>query len=237
MNVESTEILLRGAPRPARLHLPDGEPRGVVELVHGSAYGDENGFAEYARALAGYGVAALVVAKVMDGYGPVRRRYGLLADDAVEAIAWARCRLPGLPVTLLGYSEGSWVALAAALRTRIDRLVLCSSPLVTPAEQTGFHWAGEHPAWTRPLREIGRLAVQAAMTLTDYGRHDPRHAITAVRAPILLVLGGEDRTLDVPRAARVLESHARAPHRVIVVPGAGHGLPADGDWLRAVAEP
>lgn len=67
---------------------------------------ERQGHRVLAEALAERGCASLVVEKVMDGYSALRRHYSLLARDAVDAVTWVRRRLPGVPVTLLGYSKG-----------------------------------------------------------------------------------------------------------------------------------
>ncbi|ROR97393.1 alpha-beta hydrolase superfamily lysophospholipase [Salana multivorans] len=231
--VERTALVVRGVQRRALLTLPPAARR-VVVLVHGSGHGDAEGFGPYREALAELGCASLVVDKAMEGYSALRRDYDALARDAAETVAWVHRRLPGLPVSLLGYSEGSWVALKAASLVPIDRLVLCSAPLVRPKEQTAHHWAAEHGHLPGPLRRCGALVVRTVLGWTDYGDVDPRPDLARLGVPVLLVLGGEDRTLDVAGAARVLEEHVRG-ERAVVVERSGHALPADGRWLHRVA--
>lgn len=139
-------------------------------------------------------------------------------------------------MALLGYSEGSWVALRAADRAGVDRLVLCSAPIVEPRRQTAFHWASDHRHWPAPLRTAGAALTWLVMGLSDYGRHDARPHLRVLRAPVLLVLGGADPTLNLKEATTALERLCASRHEIVVVSGAGHGLPAEGSWLPRVVE-
>lgn len=49
--------------------------------------------------------------------------------------------------------------------------------------------------------------------------------------PVLLVLGADDETLDVRHAIDVLSTTHPGSHDVVVVPGAGHMLPVESEWL------
>ncbi|MEI7894608.1 MAG: alpha/beta fold hydrolase [Myxococcales bacterium] len=61
-------------------------------------------------------------------------------DDAVRAIVALRERLPGVPITVVGHSFGSWVGLEAAKADgAVERVVL-----VAPSTRF-FQFAGERP--------------------------------------------------------------------------------------------
>ena len=57
----------------------------------------------------------------------LRRRltFDLLVANALDALGWTQNTFPGAPRVLLGTSQGSVIAMAAAARTdRLDRVVL-----------------------------------------------------------------------------------------------------------------
>lgn len=196
-------VPVRGKPRRGLVYLPDS-PAALIVFVHGSGPGTAEGFAGYTDQLTGLGVACLVVDKVMDGYGPTRRRYDLLAADVRDVLVWAHGQtgLAQLPTALLGYSEGSWVATKTAARhpDLIRLVVLCSAPLTRPRTQTAYHRANadtSRPWPIRLLRYAGTWILMAA--LTDYGNQDITSDLTAIPVPVLLVLGADDPTIDIPK--------------------------------------
>jgi pimeloyl-ACP methyl ester carboxylesterase len=233
-------VPVRGVPRCARLALPDAEVMGTIVFVHGSGDATADDFAWYTAQLNGLGAACLVVDKVMDGYGRLRRDYDALASDAVEALAWAHSQpgLQGSPVALLGYSEGSWVATKAAARhpELVDLLVLCSAPLTRPRSQTAYHWAHLKPSRSSPARTLRHLLMAAALAaLSDYGNVDITADLRSIPAPVVLVLGEDDPTIDVDRACRIFADTRGNVPPPILVPRADHALPPDSDWVAQVA--
>jgi alpha-beta hydrolase superfamily lysophospholipase len=90
-------------------------PRGVVVIAHG--FGEHGGaYADAAETLS----AALevdVAAPDFQGHGRspgrrgVVRRYEDLVDDLNAVVSWARRRFAGLPIYLLGHSNGGQVVL------------------------------------------------------------------------------------------------------------------------------
>lgn len=231
---------VRGLARRARLALPDAEVVGSIVFVHGSGAATADDFAWYTAQLNDLGIACLVVDKVMDGYGRLRRDYDALASDAGDALAWVRRhpRLGESPVALLGYSEGSWVATKAAARhpELVDLLVLCSAPLARPRSQTAYHWANQEPRRSRPVRLLRHLLMAAALaTLSDYGNVDIAADLRSIPASVVLVLGEDDPTLDVDSACRIFARTRGNVPPPILVPRADHALPPDSDWVAQVA--
>lgn len=147
---------MRGLPRRGRLHVPIGPVRGTIVCVHGSGGGSAEGFDWLTRRLSDLGIASLVVDKVMDGYTGTRRDYRAFAADACDALRWVhdQVELRYAPFALLGYSEGSWVAIKAAARAPylMDLVVLCSAPLTPPRHQTAYHRANLKPGLPRLVR-------------------------------------------------------------------------------------
>lgn len=235
-----TVVPVRGKPRRARLALPPTDVRGTIVFVHGSGEATADDFSWYSDQLNEFGVACLVVDKVMDGYTTTRRDFDALAADASEALAWAReqSELQHAPTALLGYSEGSWVATIAAARNPglVDLVVLCSAPLVRPRNQTSYHWANLVPGRPRLVRALRRALMWVAMALfTDYGNIDVTAALKSIPAPVVLVLGEDDPTVDVALALRVFGHTRHSSPLPIVVPGSDHALPPNGAWISQVA--
>jgi pimeloyl-ACP methyl ester carboxylesterase len=124
---------------PGRLDVPAGA-RGVVVLLHGSgaASMDEDlsvatkdqapnpFFADLSEALQAQQLAVLRYDKRNYALGKTKsdsalqglKEHPALAfiEDALSAVAVARQKCPGLPVYLVGHSEGTWVAQQAALK-------------------------------------------------------------------------------------------------------------------------
>jgi uncharacterized protein len=113
---------------------PEGTPLHCAVICHPHPlFGgtmDNKVVTTLARAAAAHGAATLrfnfrgvgaSAGRHDDGIGEV--------DDAVAAIDWASGRFQGARLWLLGFSFGSYAALAAALRRRPERLV-CVAPAV-----------------------------------------------------------------------------------------------------------
>ena len=120
-----------------RRWLPEGTPRGTVQLVHGAS--EHSGrYGRLAGALTGRGLA--VYALDLRGHGRTAEstgvgRYGgsgvdMVLEDVAALHQVMDHEHPDLPRVLLGHSMGSIVALAAAERDgrRLTGLVL-SGPL------------------------------------------------------------------------------------------------------------
>ena len=98
-----------------RLWKPEGEPKAVIQLVHGMAEHIDR-YDETARALCDAGFA--VVGHTHLGHGPSAKLLGYFADEngwqhLIDDVHLLRQRtekhLPGVPYILLGHSMGSFV--------------------------------------------------------------------------------------------------------------------------------
>jgi alpha-beta hydrolase superfamily lysophospholipase len=119
------------------LHLehfrPLGPPAGLVVLVHG--FDAHCGlYRHVGAALAAHGFAATSFDGRGHGKSSGRRghvdRFALYGRDLDAVLAAARARVPGVPVTAMGHSQGGLVVLDAVLRGALtpapDRLVLAA---------------------------------------------------------------------------------------------------------------
>lgn len=105
---------------------PDAPPSAAILICHGIGETVDHWTAAQ-RFLATHGVATLVFD--YSGYG---RSSGAIAwkrceQNALSAYNSLRERLPGVPISLLGFSMGSGIAAAIAGRVHPVRLILCSA--------------------------------------------------------------------------------------------------------------
>lgn len=218
--------------RTARLAQPSQPgPHPALVLVHGGGPGFHWMYGELVRALAARGVAVLVADKDLTGYGPVTRDFQRLADDAVAQVEWLRGQ-PGIDpgrVGVLGFSEGGWVGVRAALAERgPDRIVLVSAPVVSPLEETTL-MAARRLSWAPdPVLRAAVAGLAGGRTFINYLDEDSRKFLPAVRQPLLAVWGINDDMIPIPEAAHRLESGLPQRPAVHVVDGMGH-LPGGDD--------
>jgi alpha-beta hydrolase superfamily lysophospholipase len=232
-------------------------PRGVLLFVHGLA--EHSGrYAHVGSRFAGAGYAAYALDHRGHGRSPGRRvhlrRFAEYLDDVDALAAVARERHPGLPLVLVGHSQGGLVVLTCALeRPRGLAGAIVSSPLL------GVHPATEaSPALIASARVLSVLwpsvllpnQVDASRLAQDpaVGRAylaDPlvSHRVSArwltvvlgaiervhqrapsLSLPVLLMISGADRVVD-PEASIRFASRAPA-HLVEVVrwPGFYHEM-------------
>ncbi|MGW4645794.1 dienelactone hydrolase family protein [Kitasatospora sp. NPDC004289] len=132
-----------------------------------------------------------------------------------------------LLLDLLTRQEERADALSAAYRFDV--------PMLGRRLVTAVDWLGEHPATARLAVGLFGASTGAAAALQAAAQRPERvravvsrggrpdlagAALEQVRAPVLMIVGGRDGTvlaLNREAAARIT-----APHRIAVVPGAGH---------------
>ncbi len=203
-------------------------PRGVVIVSHGFA--EHGGCYRRLAEVLGTRLDLDVIAVDFRGHGRsagrrgVVKRYGDLVGDLESALTWTARQLPGVPLFVLGHSNGGQVALRLALAVQgtIEGLVI-SNPALRVAV----------PIAPRKLK-LGRLLARVAPWVTLKGdertgvlTRDPeiqeehradllRHnrispplffgmveggemlvaRAAEIRMPILLLLGGQDSVID-----------------------------------------
>jgi len=128
--------------------VPEGEPKGVVQIAHGMCEHKER-YIPLMEFLAAKGYVALcndhrghgesVKSKEDLGY---MGKDGWLAmvDDTKAVTDWAKAQWPGLKFTLFGHSMGSMVVRSYAKRydSELDRLIVCGCPSDNPAKGAGI---------------------------------------------------------------------------------------------------
>jgi len=124
-----------------------------------------------------------------------------LVDSAVMALEWMRQTYPGRPLVVAGWSLGAAVAMQAAVRVDVDRLVVMSP-------------------WTS-LEEIGRTHFPGwlvGMFVSE--SYDSLGVAPKVTVPALVVHGTRDEIIPIAHGRRIAASLPDA--RWVEVDGAGH---------------
>jgi uncharacterized protein len=155
--------------------------------------------------LAEYGVASLVFDYA--GYG---RSHGFFSathaeQDAVAAFHFLDALSAPLPVSILGLSLGSGIAVATVSKVPAHRLVLCA-------------------AFTSLREASGRVGVPQACRGAVPPIWDAAEVLRASLVPVLIVHGEKDRLFPVPMA-RELARHCGSNAELVIVAGASHNDP------------
>ena len=122
-------------------------PKALVVLVFGSGQDSAVTYNYVQHLLPTYGIAVFVYDK--RGTGKSNGRFTVdfseLADDALAAVAYARKLLdaPGVPVGLMGESQGGWIAPLAAVRAPADFVVVSYGLAISPLDEDREEVSGE----------------------------------------------------------------------------------------------
>lgn len=176
----------------------------VLLYLHGARY-DVRGSAHRMRRMHELGYAVLGID--YRGFGQSTKRLpseDLAHEDALAAWRWLAEHQPDAPRHIFGHSLGGAIAvrLAAEVPDAAGLIVEGSFPSI-PDVVGSFEW--------------GWLPVSPLITQ----RFDAASRIGAVRAPVLVVHGSEDR-LIAPRLGRELYERAPEPKRWLLVEGGSH---------------
>jgi uncharacterized protein len=123
------------------------KPQALVVMVFGSGQDSAVAYSYVQHLLSYYGIATFVYDK--RGTGKSTGRFTVdfseLADDALAAMAHARTLLnaPGVPVGLMGESQGGWIAPLAAVRAPADFVIVSYGLAISPLEEDRFEVTNE----------------------------------------------------------------------------------------------
>jgi pimeloyl-ACP methyl ester carboxylesterase len=118
------------------------KPKALVVLVFGSGQDSAVTYNYVQHLLPMYDIAVFAYDK--RGTGRSNGRFTVdfseLADDALAAVAYARKLLdaPGVPVGLMGESQGGWIAPLAAARAPADFVVVSYGLAISPLDEDRY---------------------------------------------------------------------------------------------------
>jgi alpha-beta hydrolase superfamily lysophospholipase len=153
----------------------------------------------------------------------VRGRFNLVTSDAVGAVAAVRASaaVDGARVGFLGASAAGWVAPRATQQSGHVRFVASASPgvlrhsIVARFEQEASDGDRSPEAIAREIPSWPRSGF------------DPKPSLERLGVPALWLFGGADRNVPAGSSAdalRRIEKRRGKDWKIVVFPGAGHGL-------------
>ncbi len=259
LDSEDVRFVSRDVTLAGTLVLPgDTEPVAVLVVIHGS--GRQKRLLPLAAALARGGVAVFTYDKrgVGDSGGTFGGTHGMaaeispvnlsvLADDAAAAAALV-ARHPqtsGLPVGLLGLSQGGWIGPLAAVRApEVVFMTYWAGPICTASEELHFSDLAEDVPdfWEHHTQADVDAHMRSVRSRPD--DFDPRDSLSRLSIPGLWLFGGRDQSIPVALSVRRIDGmrsvgHHRFEYRVY--PALGHADIDEGvlrdlaDWIKANA--
>jgi uncharacterized protein len=228
-----------------------GEPRPALVMLEGAGNRGRQELQPVAEVFARLGVITLIYDKRTVGYSILRRDYGLLAADAIAAVALLATRGDVDPsrLGLWAQSEGAYVAPLACLRSSAVKFVITVGAVgVTPAVQTAWGYeeflrhAGVRGGLPRTL-EITALQTMIGAGLFPEANFDPVPAWQQVRQPVLAEWGEFDRVALPRESSTVIEEALRTGgntgYTMRFIGGVRHNLnlTTDGGFDRTTSRP
>lgn len=181
-----------------------GDPLASVLICHGIGETVEH-WHRVQQLLAESGVASLVFDYAGYGRSPGFFSARQAEEDSIAAFHFLVGMTAPLPVSILGLSLGSGIALAIVGKVPAHRLVLCA-------------------AFTSLREASGRVGVPPAFLFAVPAIWDASDALRKCPVPVLIVHGEKDRLFPV-HMARELAGFCRSNCELVIVPGASHNDP------------
>jgi len=221
--------------RDAQLGATITEPLGAgphpgIVVVHGSERGERHFYDVWVGIYASLGLAVLTYDKrgggsstgTYPGEFPTPAALQIYADDSA-AVRDFLARWPGIDPKRVGFhggSQGGWtVPLAMSRHPGAAFAVLVSAPATT-VDQTDL-WSGFSGGGAQMPAESTDQMLAAVRA--EHGGYDPAPALRSLTAPVLWLLGTNDRTVPTTVCQEILESMHKANFTVQMLP-TGHGL-------------
>lgn len=210
---------------------PGPGPRPGIVITHGAGTQVRQDADLFTILFAGLGFSVLTYDKRGVGdsggtYPGERATESNLQQYAADLVAVMQYlqTAPGVDRTRVGVYGGSqagWVIpLAAAQLPSFGFAVVAVGPAVTVTQQERYAAFSGDGAFVPPDADV---VVDAAVRATS-GGFDPAPALRRLTAPVLWLLGGNDRHVPTRVSAANLASLGRPNITVTVVPGADHAL-------------
>jgi uncharacterized protein len=230
---------------------PSGKRRPALVMLEGAGNRGRQELQPAAEVFARHGVITLIYDKRKVGYSLLRRDFGLLAADAVAAVALLATRRDVDPsrLGLWAQSEGAYVApLACRRSSAIKFLITVGAIGVTPAVQTAWGYdqflrhAGVGAGLPHTL-EITALRTMISAGLFPEANFDPVPAWQQIQQPVLAEWGEFDRVALPQESSTAIEEalrrggHTRYTMRFISGVRHNLNLTADGGFDRITSLP
>lgn len=210
----------------------------AVVFMHGAGTGDHRWFEPHARALAAFGIVALVPDKPLADYSLTHRDYEKMAADygGVVQLARAQAGVDASKVGVYAESEGGYVApILAAMDPQLAFLTLVSVPVVTPRQQAAFATDNylrntfvPAPVFHNIPRMLGVTFPWGAFDYADFSTREYQRHVTC---PVLMVYGTADASMPLIQAVEQLRDDISASDNdqltVRYYRGANHGIKID----------
>jgi hypothetical protein len=225
---------------------PTGKRRPALVMLEGAGNRGRQELQPAAEAFARRGVITLIYDKRRVGYSLLHRDYGLLADDAIAAVALLAARGDVDPsrLGLWAQSEGAYVAPLACRRSSAIKFTITVGAVgVTPAVQTAWGYdqilrhAGVATALPRTL-EITALRTMISAGLFPEANFDPVPAWQHIQQPVLAEWGEFDRVALPLKSSMAIQGAlhrgGNTRHTMRFISGVRHNLnlTADGGFDR-----
>jgi uncharacterized protein len=235
--IEDTLFGSAGITLSGNLHFPGTRPKAGLVLLHGSARKDSVRMSALAQLLADAGFAVLTYDK--RGIGKSggsfqdnddENAFTLLAEDAAAAfrILQAHPRLAGVPLGILGISQGGWVGPIAATRVESAAfMVLWSGPVCTVGEELHFGAFAKKITDFSMKTEAARIRKHMESAPRRESDWDPREVLSRLSLPTLWIFGGRDNSIPVELSVARLEEMIKGGHgnfEYRIFPEQGHSL-------------
>lgn len=202
---------------------------GIV-IVHGSEQGQRYFYDIWVGLYTSLGLSVLTYDKRGGGSStgsypgefPTEEALRIYADDASAALGFL-ARWPGVDLKRVGFhggSQGGWtVPLAMFRHPQAAFAVLVSAPATT-VDQTDLWSSYSGGGQAMPTRSVADMEAAVRATHTGY---DPALALHALSAPVLWLLGSNDRTVPTAVCVEILDS-LHKPNFTVRLLSTGHGL-------------
>ena len=211
-----------------RLEDPRGRRFPAVLFLHGFPGAEQS--VDIQRRLLRLGVASFALHFGGAWGSEGRYRFSDLVDQARAGLRFLRSRdfVDPRRLAVFGFSMGGWTAINLSAREpelkAVAALAPGGGPEMVVRETLPRIARMRRPLKSPPTRVLYRDFVRAV------NEQDPARSAARRSCPLLLIHGDGDATVPCAVSRRIFAA-ARAPKRLVLVPGASHGFLERREWL------
>lgn len=214
-------------------------PRPGIVIVHGAERGERHFYDVWVAIYASLGIDVLTYDKRgvgsstgnYPGEFPSEAALTTYADDASAARDFLS-RWPGVDVGRVGFhggSQGGWTVPLAMLRHGGAAFAVLASAPATTVDQTDLWASFSNGGEEMPAESTDQMLAAVRATHTGY---DPAPALQAMNAPVLWLLGTNDRTVPTAVCIEILDALHKPNFTIQPLP-TGHALLVNATGLGA----